>query len=31
MMSADDMDDNVVAIASMFYLVADLDKSLPTD
>ena len=25
MMNPDDMDDNVVAIASMFYLVADLE------
>ena len=31
MMDADDMDDNVVAIASMFYLVADLDESLPRE
>lgn len=29
MMDADAMDDNVVMIASMFYLVADLDISLP--
>ena len=28
-MNADDMDDNVVAIASMFFLVADLDETLP--
>lgn len=28
-MNADDMDDNVVAIASMFFLVADLDQTLP--
>lgn len=29
MMDADDLDDNVVAIASMMYLVADLDETLP--
>lgn len=29
MMNSDDMDDNVVAIASMFFLVADLDQTLP--
>ena len=29
MMNASDMDDNVVAIAQMFFLVADLDSSLP--
>lgn len=28
-MNPDDMDDNVVAIASMFFLVADLDQTLP--
>jgi carboxypeptidase Q len=29
MMNADDMDDNVVAIASIFYLIADADVTLP--
>ena len=29
MMNADDMDDNVVAMASMFYTVADWDETLP--
>jgi carboxypeptidase Q len=29
MMNADDMDDNVVAIASMFFLLADADETLP--
>jgi len=29
MMNADDLDDNVVAIASMLYLVADNEVSLP--
>ena len=28
-MNADDMDDNVVAVASIFFLVADLDETLP--
>jgi carboxypeptidase Q len=28
-MNADDMDDNVVAIASLFYLVANLDDTFP--
>jgi carboxypeptidase Q len=31
MMNPDTMDDNVVAIASIFYLIADLDKPLPRD
>lgn len=31
MMNADDMDDNVVAIASMMYLIADMDEDLPTN
>jgi carboxypeptidase Q len=29
--SADDLDDNVIAIASMLYLVADNEVSLPND
>ena len=29
MMDADDMDDNVVAIASIFFLLADADETLP--
>lgn len=29
MMNADDLDDNVVAIASMIYLIADNDETLP--
>jgi carboxypeptidase Q len=31
MMNPEDMDDNVIAIASIFYLIADLDKPLPRD
>jgi len=31
MMSPSDMDDNVVAIASLFYLIANADTTLPRD
>ena len=30
-MDADDMDDNVVALASLFYLISDLEKTLPRE
>lgn len=29
MMNADDLDDNVVAIASLMYLIADLNEPIP--
>lgn len=28
-MNADDLDDNVIGLASLFYLIADLEESLP--
>ena len=31
MMNPDDMDDNVVAIASIMYLIADYDGPIPKD
>jgi carboxypeptidase Q len=31
MMNSDDLDDNVVAIASIMYLLADLDEPIPKD
>ena len=29
MMNADDLDDNVIGLASLFYLIADAEESLP--
>ena len=31
MMNADDLDDNVVAIASLMYLIADINEAIPLD
>jgi carboxypeptidase Q len=31
MMDADDLDSNVVGIASMFFILADLDQTIPRD
>jgi carboxypeptidase Q len=31
MMNAEDLDDNVVAIANLMYLIADLDEPIPKD
>jgi carboxypeptidase Q len=30
-MNPDDMDSNVVGVAAMFYILADLDKTIPRD
>lgn len=29
MMNADDLDDNVIAVASMFYIIADMNQTIP--
>ena len=31
MMNADDLDSNVVGLATMFYILADLDETIPRD
>lgn len=31
MMNAEDLDDNVVAIASIMYLIAEIDEPIPKD
>jgi len=31
MMNADQMDENVIAFASLFYILADIDETIPRD